>query len=381
MWSRSEMIFRAYQGHEGLSQLAAEWTALLDTMPNARFNHFPEWYRAYLSPLVSDAERVWFIAGYRSGKLRAVFPLRFQDHSVGMLRPRILGTLDDGQMQISDFIFAQTPENEGLLDELTCWLRAHSFAPWDELRLRKASDESSISYAARARLPKATVVLQYERSAYFRTDGTYERAIQMMTAKYRSNLRRRNRIATKIAPLTHRIYRRGDGLDEGFEKFLNIEASGWKGGTGTATAVRCQPAYLSFYQALVREFGARDGCVVNLLWHGDWAVAGQFCLHVGKTLSILKVGFSENHAIFAPGMLLLEKTIEKACEDPSIAVLDLVNDPPWAESFRPFKVGVRSYCTPNFTVPGMLVHLCLLAKRAYKSILGRAMSSAPDVPG
>jgi CelD/BcsL family acetyltransferase involved in cellulose biosynthesis len=295
-----------------------------------------------------------------------------------MLRPRILGTLDDGQMQLSDFIFSQTPENEGLLDELTRWLRNHGFAPWDELRLRKVSDESSISYAARARLPKATAVLQHDRSAYFRTDGTYQQAIQMVTAKYKSNLRRRNRIATKIAPLTHRIYRRGDDLDEGFERFLDIEASGWKGETGTATAIRCQPAYLSFYRALVREFRARDGCVVNLLWHGDRVVAGQFCLQVGKTLSILKVGFSEDHAIFAPGMLLLERIIQEACEDPGIAILDLVNDPDWAESFRPFRVGVRSYCAPNWTAPGMIVHLGLLVRRAGKSILGRAISSPLD---
>jgi len=377
----SKMIFRAYQGREGLSQITPEWSALLDRIPNVRFNHFPEWYRAYLSPLVSDGERVWFVAAYRCGKLCAVFPLRFQDHSVGILRPRILGTLDDGQMQLSDFIFAQTPENEGLLDELTCWLRIHKFQPWEELRLRKVSDQSSISYAARARLPKATAVLLHDHSAYFPTDGTYEQATRMMTAKYKSNLRRRNRIATEIAPLTHRIYRRGDELDEGFQTFLDVEASGWKGESGTATAIRCQPSYLSFYEALVREFKARDRCVVNILWHGERAVAGQFCLHVGKTLSILKVGFSENHAIFAPGMLLLERALQEACDAPTVAILDLVNDPAWAASFRPCRVGVRSYCAPNWSAPGLMVHLGLLTKRACENILRRPKSSPLDEPG
>jgi Acetyltransferase (GNAT) domain len=372
------MIFKAYRGLEGLSQLTPGWVALLKTIRDARFNHLPEWYRAYLSPLVSNAGRVWFIAAYRREELSAVFPLRSQDYSMGIFGPRILGTLDDGQMQLSDFIFAQTRENEGLLDELTHWLRADNFVRWDELRLRKVSDGSSISYSARARLPKATAVLQYDRSAYFQTDGTYECAVQMMTAKYKSNLRRRNRIAAKTAPLTHRTYRHGDELEEGFERFLDIEASGWKGKKGTSTAIRCQPAFLAFYQALVREFKARDGCVVNLLWHGDEVVAGQFCLRVGKTLSILKVGFSEDHAIFAPGMLLLERVIQEACEDPGIAVLDLVNDPAWAGSFRPLRVGVRSYCAPNWTAPGMIIHLGLLAKRACMGILERAKFSSLD---
>jgi hypothetical protein len=60
----------------------------------------------------------------------------------------------------------------------------------------------------------------------------------------------------------------------------------------------------AFYQALVEEFGGSDACVINLLWHADAPVAGQLCLQIGTTLNILKVGFSEGHAKFAPGLLL-----------------------------------------------------------------------------
>lgn len=359
-----KFAFRAYRGLEGLERLAAEWIVLLETIPDPRFNQFPEWYRAYLSSLVADDNRVWFVAAYRGGALVAICPMQFQDYRVGVFRPRILGTIEDGQMQLSDFVFAATAENQALLHELTQWLRVENFAPWDELRLRKVSEESSLFRAARARLPKGTVPLRHDGSAFFHTASTYQRATQAVTAKFRSNLRRRNRIAEQSAPLSHRTYRWGSELGEAFEVFLEIEASGWKG--AAASAIRCRPALLSFYQALLREFTARDACIISLLWHGDQPVAGQFCLRIGRTLNILKVGFSEAHANFAPGILLLERMIRQSCDDPGIDVLHLVNEPEWSRSFRPLSTGVWSYCAPNWTARGIFIHMCLLAKRTWE---------------
>jgi hypothetical protein len=357
------LVFEAYQGPQGLERLASEWSVLVESMPDARFNHFPEWYRAYLSSLEPNPARLWFMAARRGSTLAAVCPLHFQDFHFGGFRPRLLGTIEDHQMQLSDFVFAQSPENKGLLHSLTQWLRNQHDIRWDELRLRKVSAESSIAYAARAHLPSGTVALRYYASAYFRTEGTYEQATAAMSAKFKSNLRRRNRIARETAPLRHQVYRSRDDLGEGFRIFLDLEASGWKGEAGAASAIRCQQGMLAFYSALVRDFGARDACVINVLWHGDQPVAAQFCLQVGKTLNILKIGFSEPHSKFAPGLLMLERVILRACDDPGIDVVHLVNEPKWAAFFRPLMAGVWSYCAPNWSARGMLVHLALLAKR------------------
>jgi hypothetical protein len=360
--STDSLEFQAFQGLQGFERLAPAWRKFAEGMPGARFNHFPEWYRAYLLSLETDPDRVWFIAAYRAAALAGVFPLHFQDIRAMAFRPRVLGTIDDDQMQLSDFVFPQTVENEHLFYSLTQWLRTQRIFRWEELRLRRVSSESSIAYAARARLPQGTVPLQYDTSAYFNTAGTYEQATHAMTAKFKSNLRRRNRIAEETAPLRHQVYRR-EGLQQAFEIFLELEASGWKGERGTSSAIRCQPAMLAFYTALLREFCAWDACVINLLWHGDRAVAGQFCLQIGRTLYILKVGFSEAHAKFAPGLLLLERLLHHVCDDPGVDVLHLVNEPPWAAFFRPEIIGVWSYFAPNWSVRGFLVHLGLLAKR------------------
>ena len=366
--SGGEPTFVAHEGLEGLQRLAPEWTALAKSLPGARFMHFPEWYRAYLSSLAPDPARVWFIAAYRDEELVAVFPLQFQSHSVSGLRPRVFGTIDDDQMQLSDFVFAQTAENEQLLYQLTQWLRSQRTLHWHELRLRKVPEDSSIAHAFRARLPAATVALRHDGSSYFLTNGTYDQATQAMSGSFKRNLRRLARRAEQSAPLRFQPYRQPEALNEAFDILINIEASGWKGDSGTASAICCRPAMLAFYRALVHEFGARDACVINVLWHGEHAVAGQFCLHIGTTLSVLKIGFSDAHSSIAPGNLLLERTLQHACADRGVDIVSLVNQPPWSKSFKPLTIGVWSYCAPNWSVQGCLVHLGLLGKRAWDAI-------------
>jgi CelD/BcsL family acetyltransferase involved in cellulose biosynthesis len=360
--------FVAYQGLEGLQRLAPEWTALAESLPGVRFMHFPEWYRAYVCSLAPDPARVWFIAAYRNQELVAVFPLEFQYHRIGALRPLVFGTIDDGQMQLSDFIFAQIAENQHLLYDLTQWLRTQRTLRWHELRLRKVPEDSSIAYALKARLPAATVALRHDGSSYFLTNGTYEQATRAMSGSFKRNLRRLARRAEQSAPLRFESYRQPAALRDAFEIMIDIEGSGWKGTSGTASAIRCCPAMLGFYRALVSEFGARDACVINILWLGERAVAGQFCLQIGSTLNVLKIGFSDAHSSIAPGNLLLERTIQHACEDRGIDILSLVNQPSWSKNFKPLTTGVWSYCAPNWTVQGCMVHLGLLGKRAWDTI-------------
>jgi len=376
-----ELNFQAHQGAQGLAALTPEWSARLAAMPGVRFMHFPQWYRAYLNSGRSQESRTWFIAVHRGQELVAVIPLQFQAYRAGWLAPRLIGTIDDDELQLSDFVFDDTPENRCLLQELTGWLRRQRTLRWDELRLRKVCEDSVLAASARHRLPRAMVPLQYDGSAWFDTAGSYDQATKAMSGTFKRNLRRLSRRAEETAALRFESCQGGAGLGAAFDTFIAIEASGWKGTSGTASAIRCQPAMLAFYRELVQEFGALDACVINLLWHGTEPVAGQFCLRVGRTLNILKIGFSDAHSNFAPGNLLLERTIRNCCEDDGIDVLSLVNEPPWARNFKPLSKGVWSYYAPNWNPRGLLVHLGLLAKRRWDAHKAHAAAAArPAAP-
>jgi len=359
--------FEAFQGFEGFEKLSPHWTTLVESMPSPRFVHYPEWYRAYLTSLENETSRLWFIAAYRAGSLIAIFPMRFQDYLFAGIRPRVFGTIDNDQMQSSDFVFHRTTETEKLLSAFTHWLRGQRSIRWDELRLRNVREDSAIAHSARAQLPKATVMLRHDGCSYFQTHGDFEQATEAMSGTFKRNLRRLAKRAEQTAPLRVESYRRAEELEKAFQVFIDIEASGWKGDAGSSSAIRCRPEMLAFYRELLRQFSIRNVCVINVLWHGEAPVAGQFCLHIGATLSVLKIGFSEAHARFAPGNLLLERVIARSCADPRIDFVSLVNDPPWARNFKPLSIGVWSYCAPNWTARGAMVHLGLLAKRAIES--------------
>jgi CelD/BcsL family acetyltransferase involved in cellulose biosynthesis len=359
------LVFDAYQGLPGLQLLSPDWTRLVESMPGARFNQFPGWYRAYLASSECDPTNVWFIAAYRGDQLVAVCPLQFQSHRVPLLHPRYLGTLEGDELQLSDFAFAPVAENASLLYELTRWLRAQRTLRWDVLRLLKVSEDSSLGYAAKLRSPALTLAADYDTSAYFDTGGTYDDATRTMTSKMRSNLRRRTRLAANSAPLRFECYRRAMEVRSAFDSFLDIESSGWKGPSGSMSSIRCRPRVLAFYSEMVNEFTARNECVINLLWHGDHAIAGQLGLHLGRTLYILKVGYRDATPILAPGILLQDRTIRYACEHPEIDLLSMVNDPCWVRGFKPNTVKVRLHCVPNWSIQGLLAHLGMWLKRSW----------------
>ena len=137
-------VFQAHQGLPGLQHLTQDWLHLLETMPGARFNHFPGWYRAYLASGDIDPASVWFIAVHRGAQLVGICPLQFQNHRVPLLHPRYLGTLKGNELQLSDFIFAPVPDNAMLLCELLQWLRGQHQIRWDVLRLLNVSENSSL---------------------------------------------------------------------------------------------------------------------------------------------------------------------------------------------------------------------------------------------
>ncbi len=357
--------FEAHRGLTGYRHIEADWQQLAVSLGDeCAFQHQTEWTSAYLESGAGDPESIWFITARHEGHLVAVAPLQYQDYKIGPFKPTLLGTLENDQLQLSDFVFRKTPENADFVQALVQWLKTESGLRWDALRLRKVHNDAAIRYAASHASPRNVQVLQHDASSYFDTSSDYEHATLAMSDHFRRNVRRQQRRSEETWKIRPETATSGDALQKAFGHFLEIEASGWKGKEGLGSAIYCQPALLGFYQSLVRQYGARGECVINLLWYDDKVVAGEFGLKIGRTLHILKCGYIEEYAKYAPGNVLLHLMIQQACKDPQTDTLSLVNDPPWAHRFKPLKTGVWSYFIPNTTVRGWLTLWGLLGKRA-----------------
>ncbi|MGM9479725.1 GNAT family N-acetyltransferase [Roseateles sp. NT4] len=92
------------------------------------------------------------------------------------------------------------------------------------------------------------------------------------------------------------------------ERYAALESSGWKGREGTAVS-RDNPQG-RFYAEVMREFAARGEALVYELWLGDVLIASRMVLLRAGMAVMLKTAFQETFDRFAPGRLLLLRTLE-----------------------------------------------------------------------
>ena len=111
--------------------------------------------------------------------------------------------------------------------------------------------------------------------------------------------------------VSFRTTRDPESLSRSFEQFLEVEASGWKGASGTATAILLDTKLQAFYRQLMETFGQDGRCEINQLQIDGRIAAAQFALIAGETLSLLKIGYDQHFVDVAPGQLLLAHTVSR----------------------------------------------------------------------
>lgn len=150
---------------------------------------------------------------------------------------------------------------------------------------------------------------------------------------------KRNTAARRLAKLEDVRFTtvtREDDLDAAFTTFLDVEASGWKGDGGSRTAIRCSREKTAFFRDLAVNLGGEDDyCEITALHADGRCLASAFCTRTGATYSCLKIGYDEAFAPVSPGQQLVEKMIERCCQDPGIERFDMVSGAAWVHGWRP----------------------------------------------
>lgn len=93
-----------------------------------------------------------------------------------------------------------------------------------------------------------------------------------------------------------------------FETFLQLEASGWKAGRGTA--ILSDESSARFARAFIAALAAEGGASVALLKVGGEAIAAQVLLYSGRTAYTWKTAFCPSRGKHSPGTLLVDKVTE-----------------------------------------------------------------------
>jgi CelD/BcsL family acetyltransferase involved in cellulose biosynthesis len=113
---------------------------------------------------------------------------------------------------------------------------------------------------------------------------------------------------------------RGEAAPAAFERFLALEAAGWKGRGGTA--VLSSPADAAFMRGAVASLSRRGGAEVFELTAGDELAAAGLVLRSGRGAWFHKIAYDESLERAGPGAVLAHELTLVLLDDPGVAFVD-----------------------------------------------------------
>ena len=347
-----------FRGCDGLRALESDWRRLERNLVDARFIHFYGWYKSYLENSEPTPDSVIFILVTDSGTPTALFPLRQTCIRRCGIPLRIWEIFWPNDMGVCDVVFEKSAANRSMLKLLVSTLRGHKDLAWDILRLQDTLIDSCALYSLRAVSIPLSLTLLHHSSKYIRCDADYESVMDRVSGHFRRNLRRQTKKVNELGGIEYRFVTEAGELDEAFNHFLQAEASSWKGGEGTGSAIFLCEEKVNFYRALMREFSKIDACSINLILLNGRCIASQFCLAIGETLYLLKIGYSEEYRAIGPGNVLLNELLQRCCADKQIKIVSFITGASWNDNWSPESLDVYDSYLFNRTFQGIIAY-CL----------------------
>ncbi len=325
-----------YTGRDGLLQLEPDWTRLVAAMPDARFHHLFETHLSCVEHLPSAFGAVRCLALSDGSRIRAICPLDPQQFAVWRIfKSSVWGYLKGLEDIPRDVICPPDPEAEAAL--LPCVAehlrRTRPRRRW--LVLTRVL-EGSAAWRCLRRSNATRYFADRDDAAHtINCDRPFADLVARLSRKFRANLRSAHNRLAKLPEV--RFVRTADSgdLSAAFDRYLKVEASGWKGEAGSKTALALRPKHTAFYRSWIAALGASGHCEFNELRSGEQCVASTYCIRVGDELTVLNISYDERFAPIAPGHLLLEHILRRCCEDSSINHVNLVGGSAWDLVWEP----------------------------------------------
>ena len=155
-------------------------------------------------------------------------------------------------------------------------------------------------------------VSSQQLSPFLELPGSMDELLATMRRKKRSQIRALRRRLEGEGQLVFRTTT-GPGLEADLERFLRLEASGWKGAAGTAILndPAAQQLYTEFAHAAARAGWLR----LHLLELDGVTIAGDYSCVLGDAEFLLKTCFDERYKHLSPGTALRTEVLRAAIED------------------------------------------------------------------
>jgi Acetyltransferase (GNAT) domain len=358
-----------HSGHDGLLGLREIWGDLLTRLPRARFFHEWVWYRAYLQHLELTPENVSFalLAG-GSGVPLAIVPLQKTSISFHGVTSRLWRLPEHTHMPLADVIAAQGVSGAELVAALLAAMRTQGMH-WDRVQFTGFTEESCLNCAALAggRALHRDVLTSSDQVV---CNLPWEVFATRFSPNFRSNLNKARHKIERAGGATYEVTNDPVRVEALFPEFLRVEASGWKGASGTRTAIACDPRAVEFYRALMESWEPSGRVFINVMHFAGRVIASQFCLCDTDTVFILKLGYDESFAHVAPGNSLLEQLVRWCCASPNLHKINLAGQARWFQDWHPEPNNVYRVHLFNRTPIGQIHRIKCAAQARLRLLAG-----------
>ncbi len=253
----------------------------------------------------------------------------------------------------------------------------HDVTPHPLLILPTVRDDGPVARSLRAAIVEGALVdLHHEARAalHRRPDNDY-------VESHRSGKRRREakRLRTRLAEELGEVPRLRDrgASPAAVERFLALEAAGWKG--RAATALGSDPAHAAFFRELCRAPTATVQAHVLELGLPDRPAAMLLTLVAGDTAFAVKLAHDERLAAGAPGVQLMAESADWFHAQPTLQRFDSCARPDNAmiNALWPDR---RSTASLVITVPGLAGVMPRAVLRTYAAAQRHRAGVPADVP-
>ena len=314
---------RILRGPDQWSDVGPAWAALAAEVPLRNHLQLASWARG-LTEHVHDERARWFLAEDDEGPL-AVVPYHVAVRRLGPLRLRSL--LTD---KVSDSLIAARARPDDLRRAL---LDASAAAgePVDVLSyngMRPGSGTLRLATSAPAGLSAET---RYGGYSVIETSVSGDDWFAATSKNLRSSLRKARNRFERQGKLAITSATAPDEVEAGFDEFVAVEGSGWKGEAG---ALVNRPAERALLRQFLLDEAERGAAEVRVLRLDDRPAAAQLATVTDRTLELYKVAFDEQLADLSPSNLLMADLVRSCCDRPAIDRIDLITNQPWHDRWH-----------------------------------------------
>lgn len=143
---------------------------------------------------------------------------------------------------------------------------------------------------------------------------------RVMSSYTLRKLRQKQSGLEKLGRLSIKTLEKAEPIDQWIQKFLALEASGWKGKTGTA--IDTDPRQAEFFQQICHGAQDRNRLKLTALLLGDTPIAIVCGFRAGDGDFLFKITYDETYSRFSPGVLLQLANIIDVHKDPTVTWQD-----------------------------------------------------------